>query len=90
MTDIFITYNDKLQVKRIEDTLGVSSIFHFIDSMSKNGRKEAIALKSYWAARLDPFILVMDGEKAIKAFYSETGRDVIDDLINYVKKESIQ
>lgn len=90
MTDIFVIYDNKSQIKRIEDALGASSIFHFIDSTSKNGKKEAVALKSHWAARLDPFVLVMDGDKAIKAFYSETGEDVIDSLINYVKEKSIE
>lgn len=90
ITDIFITYSDNTQLKRIEDILEISSIFHFIDSMSKNGKKEANVLKSHWAARLDPFVLVMDGDKAIKAFYSETGEDVIDSLINYVKEKSIE
>lgn len=90
MTDIFVVCDDKSQIKRIGDALGVSPIFHFIDSMSRNGKKEAAALKSHWAARLDPFVLVMNGDKAIKAFYSETGEDVIDSLINYVKEKSIE
>lgn len=89
MTDIFIVYDDKSQIKRIEDALGVSSIFHFIDSMSKHGKKEAAVLKSHWAARLNPFVLIMDGEKAIKAFYSETGEDVIESLIDYLNEQNI-
>lgn len=94
MTDIFITYSDKAQLGEIEhlleigDIFEISPIFHFIDSMSKKGRKESISLKSHWAARLDPFVLIMDGDKAIKAFYSETGNNVIESLINYLTKKN--
>lgn len=85
MTDIFVIYDNESQVKRIGDALEVSPIFHFIDSMSKKGKKEAWEIKSHWAAKLDPFVLIMDGDKAVKAFYSETGEDVIESLINYLK-----
>ncbi len=83
MTDIFIVYNDKEQLNRIGDTSKYTPIFHFIDSMTKKGKKEAFKLKSHYAARLDPFAVILDGNKPIKAFYSEA-EDVIDSLIKYI------
>lgn len=89
ITDVYVVYNDENQVKRIGGayTLKVSPIFHFMDSQANKTKKEAWALKSHWAAKEDPFAIVMDGEKAVKAFYSETGEDVIQSLINYLNSQ---
>ena len=85
ITDVFIVYNDPSQRKRIEDSLIRNPLFFtYIDENSKNGRKEAFALKSHWGARMTPFILCMNKDKAIKAFYSENDKDVINSLINYL------
>lgn len=84
ITDIFIICN-KDQLKKVEDTVKVTSTFHFIDPLSKKGKKEAWALKNYWGAKLDPFAVVMDGDKPIKAFYSES-ENVIDNLIIYLNE----
>lgn len=86
MTDIFVIYNDESQIKRIEN---ISPIFHFIDSMSRKGKKKAWEIKSHWAAKLDPFILIKDGDKVVKVFYSETGEDVIGSLIDYLNNEKL-
>lgn len=85
MTDVFVVYNDKEQLNRIGDTSKYTPIFHFIDSLSKKGKKEAYRLKSHYAARLDPFAVILDKSKPIKAFYTEA-EDVIDSLINYLNK----
>lgn len=87
ITDIFIVCSDREQLKKVEDTTKVTSTFHFIDPLSKKGKKEAWALKSYWGARLDPFAIVMDGNKPIKAFYSES-ENVIDNLISYLNERA--
>lgn len=84
ITDVYVVYNDESQIKKIGDTFKVPPIFHFIDSQANKTKKEAWALKSHWAAREDPFAIAMDGDKAVKAFYSETGEDVIQSLINFL------
>ena len=83
MTDVFVVYNDKEQLNRIGDTSKYTPIFHFIDAMGKKGKKEAYRLKSHYAARLDPFAIILDKNKPIKAFYTEA-EDVIDSLIKYL------
>lgn len=85
ITDIFIVCSDKEQLKKVEDTTNVTSTFHFIDSLSKKGKKEAWALKNYWGAKLDPFAIVMNRDKPVKAFYSES-ENVIDNLITYLNE----
>lgn len=91
ITDVYVVYDKVEQIKRIGDTYALqmqgSPVFHFLDSQSNKTKKDAWTLKSHWAAKEDPFAIVMDGEKAVKAFYSETGEDVIKSLLNYLNSE---
>ena len=83
MTDIIVVYNDKSQLDRIGDTSKYTPIFHFVDSLARKSKKEAWRIKSYYGAKLDPFAVILDNEKPIKAFYTEA-EDVIDSLIKYL------
>ena len=83
MTDIIVVYSDKSQLDRIGDTSKYTPIFHFIDSLAKKSKKEAWRIKSYYGAKLDPFAVILDGEKPVRAFYTEA-EDVIDSLIKYL------
>lgn len=86
ITDVYIVYDDDKILRKLGGTytLKVSPIFHFIDSRTLNGRKEAFKLKGSWGARMDPFAIIMEGEKPVRAFYSETGENVVKSLINYL------
>lgn len=82
---IYITYSDKKQIEKVRENNSLT--FHFIDSMTLKGKKEAWKLKSHWAAKLDPFVLITDLEdKPIKVFYSESG-DAIEELNKYLENE---
>lgn len=83
MTDIIVVYSDKSQLDRIGDTSKYTPIFHFVDSLAKKSKKEAWRIKSYYGAKLDPFAVILDNEKPIKAFYTEA-EDVINSLIKYL------
>lgn len=83
MTDIIVVYSDKSQLDRIGDTSKYTPIFHFVDSLAKRSKKEAWRIKSYYGAKLDPFAVILDDEKPIKAFYTEA-EDVINSLIKYL------
>ena len=85
MTDIIVVYSDKSQLDRIGDTSKYTPIFHFVDSLAKKGKKEAWRIKSYYGAKLDPFAVILDDEKPIKAFYTEA-EDVINSLIKYLNR----
>lgn len=88
ITDVYLVYNNDEQIKRIGGTytLKVSPFFHFIDDRTLEGKKKAFRLKSSFGAKLTPFALCMDKDKAIKAFYSESDNDVIKSLINYLNE----
>lgn len=89
ITDVYIVYDKDDVVRKVGGTytIKVSPFFHFIDSRTLNGKKEAFQLKGSWGARMDPFAICMEGEKAVKAFYSETGEDVIESLITFLNSQ---
>ena len=62
-----------------------SPIFHLIDMNTVKGRKEGFKLKSHWGAKLNPFAIVYQDDIPVKAFYSESGKDVLDELLNYLQ-----
>lgn len=86
ITDVYLVYNDDSQLRKIGGTytLKVSPFFHFIDDRTRQGKKDSWKIKGGFGAKLTPFAVVYDGENPIKAFYSETGEDVIESLINYL------
>ena len=55
----------------------------YIDYNTKNGRKEAFKIKSHWSAKLNPFVVITEGEDIIKVFYSET-QNAVQQLVNYL------
>lgn len=89
ITDVYVVFDNDDVVRRLGGayTLKVSPLFHFIDSRTVNGQKEAFKLKGSWGARLDPFAITFDGDKAVKAFYSETGENVIESLITFLNSQ---
>lgn len=90
MTDIYVIYNNDDHIKEIGDIqLRISPFFHFIDDRTRTGRKDAWKVKNTFAAKLTPFVAIYDKDTPIKAFYSETERDVIKDLIDYLKENSL-
>lgn len=86
--DVYIIYNKDETLRKLGDTsdLKVSPFFHFIDDRTRRGRKDAWRVKGGFAAKLTPFIAIYEGQKPIKAFYSETGEDVVESLIKYLNE----
>lgn len=85
--DIFITYNEDSQLEKLKN-IGKDRddlSFRFIDSRTKDGKKESLSLKSYWGAKIDPFAIVIKDTVPVKAFYSEA-EDVISNLKLYLEK----
>lgn len=81
-TEAVIIYSDYKQVEKVKDEVKTS--LTFIDIMSKKGKKEGRAIKSYWGAKLDPFILIVKDGTPVKAFYSEDKKDPVDEAIKYL------
>lgn len=82
--DVYIVYNNDEVLKKLRGTLKVSPFFHFVDDRTRKGKKDSWKIKGGFGAKLTPFAVVYEGEKPLKAFYSETGENVIDSLIDYL------
>nr|DAH58139.1 MAG TPA: hypothetical protein [Bacteriophage sp.] len=82
--DVYIVYNNDEVLKKLGGTLKVSPFFHFVDDRTRKGKKDSWKIKGGFGAKLTPFAVVYEGEKPLKAFYSETGENVIDSLIDYL------
>ena len=83
-TEAVIIYSDYKQVEKVKDEVKTPLTFNFIDITSKKGKKDGWAIKSYWGAKLDPFILIVKDGTPVKAFYSEDKKDPVDEAIKYL------
>lgn len=84
MTDVILVYNSQEHLDQLGETSTYPVNFQLINSRSSKTNKDARKIKGYYAARQEPFAVVLDGEKPIKAFYSEA-ENVIESLIKYLK-----
>ena len=87
MIEVKLVYDNNTNLNEIGDYLQ-SPIFCLIDMTTSKGQKEGYKLKGHWGAKLNPFAIVYQDNKPIKAFYSEA-EDVISNLINYLNNEQI-
>lgn len=85
--DVYLVYNDDSQVNAVKEAdLKEGLFFHFIDERTKTGLKEAWKVKSHLASRVSPFAAIYENDNPIKAFYSEADDNIIQSLIEYLKK----
>ena len=84
--EVSIVYNNPSCLSKIQFSK-YNHQFRFIDSDTYKGKKEASKLKKQYSAKLEPFALILDNKKPIKAFYTEA-EDVIESLIKYLDNES--
>ncbi len=78
--DILVVYNSDNQNLEFD-----SPNIRLIDLNTSKGKKEGWKLKNYYGARQDPFAVILDNKKTIKAFYSEA-ENVVESLVNYLKE----
>lgn len=81
METVKIVYDNKKDKELIE--LSKFSTPFFIELVNANkDKRKAFEIKNPYAARLNPFILLLDNEdKFLKCYYSETG-NAIQQFIN--------
>lgn len=61
----------------------------FIDFIGSTS-KEAYRIKSHWAARKNPFVVITNDNEVEKVFYSDAkGSNAIQQLITYLNDRSI-
>ena len=81
-----IVYDNKKDRELLDLTDSKFPIFvHYVDFNTVDGRKEAYQIKGHWGARLNPFVVVQEGEEIVKVFYSETS-NAVQQLINWLNE----
>ena len=87
LVKVVYSNNKDKELLSLIDT-SIPFFIHYIDSKTINGKKEAIGLKSHWAAKLEPFVEVTGEDNFVKVFYSETGENAINQFINFINNEN--
>ena len=86
MIHIIIVYdNDKQKKLVLNSKFKIEPTIEFYNTNTKEGRK-GYKIKGEWGARKNPFVLLEDNGKPIKAFYSENDWEdnAIIQMINYL------
>ena len=83
-TVVYDNKKDKELLNLIDSKVPI--FIKYIDFNTVDGRKEAYQVKSHWGARMNPFVVVEEGEEIIKVFYSEKD-NAINQLINYLNND---
>ena len=80
-----IVVYDDIKDKELLDVINLRVPFfiEYIDINTRNGKKEGFRVKSYWGAKLNPFVELKDNDKIVKVFYSENG-NACNQLIKYL------
>ena len=85
--EAIIVYDNKKDRKLLDLVDSKFPIFiEYVDSNTTKGKKEAYRIKSHWAAKINPFVVVQENEKILKVFYTESGKNAVQQLINYLNE----
>ena len=85
--EAIIVYDNKKDRKLLDLVDSKFPIFiEYVDSNTIKGKKEAYRIKSHWAAKMNPFVIVQENEKILKVFYTESGKNAVQQLINYLNE----
>ena len=87
MLTICLTYDNDNDYKRLLDSINIDYYIEANDMQSRKGKTDGWKLKGKWGARLDPFIAVYEGDNILKCFYSEEGKDVIEQLKHWITND---
>lgn len=82
--EVSIVFSDISQIKELGEINSPS--FFYYDTGTLKGKKKGWVLKSHWGAKLDPFVIITEDGKPIKAFYSENDPNVIKSLKDYLNE----
>lgn len=89
MIDLYLIYDNSEDLQKIEDTINSNYYLHHLNINKHNDRSKAFKFKGEWSAKLDPFILLSENDKIIKAYYSETGESAVNQFIKDYESKSI-
>ena len=89
MKDIYIVFDNIDDLNLLEDAIDSNYFLHYWNINKHNDRSKAFKFKGEWGAKQNPFVLISENDKVIKAYYSETGDNAVKQFINDYESTSI-
>lgn len=81
MIDLYLVFDDINDLNKIEEVINDNFYLHYLNINKYNNKSKAFKLKGEWSARLNPFILLEEKGKVLKAYYSEIGENAVTQFI---------
>lgn len=81
MIDLYLVFDDINDLNKVEEVINSNFYLHYLNINKHNDRSKAFKFKGEWSARLNPFILLEEKGKVIKAYYSEIGESAVAQFI---------
>ena len=86
MIDIYLVFDDQKDLEKLESVVDNNYYIHYLNINKHHDRSKAFKLKGEWSARKNPFVLLSKKDNVIKAYYSETGMNAVDQFILDLQK----
>ena len=87
MIDIYLVFDDINDLNRLEEIINENFYLHYLNINKQHDRSKAFKFKGEWSARQNPFILLEEKGKVIKAYYSEIGENAVTQFIKDYAKD---
>ena len=81
MIDLYLVFYNINDLNKIEEVINDNFYLHYLNINKHNDKSKAFKLKGEWSARLNPFILLEEKGKVLKAYYSEIGENAVTQFI---------
>lgn len=88
MYDIYLITANAEDEEKLINNLDKDIFITVYNVNTKTGKKEGNKLKSLVGARLNPCIVVYNGENIAKTFYSEASSTVLADFLNWINEST--
>jgi len=92
MIELNIVYSDDSNYDRLMQSNINNILINAYDIKTHTGKSKGNKLRYNWGANKLPFVILTDGDKPLKTFYSdspyEPDNDVINQVINYLNEKS--
>lgn len=87
MIDIYLVFDDVNDLNRLEEIINEDFYLHYLNINKHHDRNKAFKFKGEWSARQNPFILLEEKGKVLKAYYSEVGENAVTQFIKDYAKD---
>lgn len=81
MIDLYLVFDDINDLNKVEEAINDNFYLHYLNINKHNDRIKAFKFKGEWSARQNPFILLEEKGKVLKAYYSEVGENAVTQFI---------